>query len=219
MKTLNFAGSALFGLAALTFTGCTSTANNGHAGHTGGPATNAAAIDHSKMDHGSMDHSGMKSSPNAAAADFDLQFIDTMIVHHQAAVDMATMIAGKAERPELKKLGARMAMMQQKEIEEMKAWRDKWFAGAQPAINMEMAGMADSMRDMDMKKLGAATGSEFELEFIKQMVPHHEGAIAMAKEAQQRSKKDEIRTMADAVIREQQAEIDMMRTWKTEWSK
>lgn len=219
MRILNFVGSVVIGLAALTFAGCGSTASNGHAGHSPASNADATAVDHSKMDHGSMDHSTMKSSPNAASADFDLQFIDTMILHHQAAVDMATMIAGKAERPELNKLGAKMAMMQQKEIDEMKAWREKWFAGAQPAINIEMAGMADSMREMDMKKLGSATGREFEFEFIKQMIPHHQGAIAMAKEAQQRSKKDEIKKLADDVIREQQAEIDMMKVWQSEWSK
>ncbi|HKX83547.1 MAG TPA: hypothetical protein VJL58_04940, partial [Pyrinomonadaceae bacterium] len=39
------------------------------------------SVDHSKMDHSKMGHS-MTSSPNAATAPYDLQFIDTMIAHH-----------------------------------------------------------------------------------------------------------------------------------------
>jgi len=36
----------------------------------------------------------MKSSPNAANAPYDLQFLDTMIAHHQGAVDMAKIAKG-----------------------------------------------------------------------------------------------------------------------------
>jgi uncharacterized protein (DUF305 family) len=35
------------------------------------------------------DHAAMVSSPGAAEAPYDLQFIDTMIAHHQGAIDMA----------------------------------------------------------------------------------------------------------------------------------
>ena len=52
-------------------------------------SSNNAVDPHAGMDHSKMDHSAMKSSPDAAKADYDLQFIDTMIVHHQGAVDMA----------------------------------------------------------------------------------------------------------------------------------
>ncbi len=182
-------------------------------------ALSTQPVNNSKMDHGQMDHSTMKSSPNAAAADYDLQFIDTMIAHHQAAVDMAKLIAGKTERPELKKMGAKMTASQQKEIDDMKAWREKWFAGKPAAINMEMAGMASSMSGMDMKKLGGATGNSFDLEFIRQMLPHHEGAVVMAQEALKKSEKDEIKSLANDIIREQNAEIEMMKAWQKEWSK
>jgi len=194
----------------------TKTANNDpHAGMN----HNQPAVDHSKMDHGSMDHSSMKSSANAAAAPYDLQFLDTMIAHHQGAVDMAAPCAAKAQHAEIKTLCANIISSQQKEIAEMRSWRDKWFAGAAPAINMEMAGMQDSMKGMDMKKLGTLSGNEFDLEFIKQMTPHHEGAVIMGKEALQRSTKDEIKTLANAIIKAQEAEIKQMKEWQTAWAK
>ncbi|MEQ1922124.1 MAG: DUF305 domain-containing protein [Pyrinomonadaceae bacterium] len=198
-------------LAIATFAvGCSSkiTSNNSHAG-----------MDHSTMDHGNMDHSAMKSSPNAATAAYDLQFIDTMIAHHQGAVDMARDCGAKAQHAEIKTLCANIISSQQKEIGEMKAWRDKWFAGAAPAMNMEMAGMSDSMKGMDMKKLSALSGNDFDLEFIRQMTPHHEGAVIMAKEALQKSTKDEIKTLASAIITAQDAEIKQMKDWQTTWAK
>ena len=182
-------------------------------------SSNKVVDPHAGMDHSKMDHSAMKNSPDAAAADYDLQFIDTMIVHHQGAIDMAKMLPGKAEHPEIKKLGVVIIAAQEREITEMKAWREKWFAGKPPAINMELAGMNASMAGMDMKKLGLLSGNAFDLEFIKQMMPHHDGAIAMAREALKRSQKDEVKALAKSIINEQQGEIDEMKRWQGEWNK
>ena len=195
---------------AIIAAGCSpkTTNSNSHAG-----------MDHNTMDHGNMDHSAMKSSPNAATAAYDLQFLDTMIAHHQGAVEMAGPCSAKAQHTEVKTLCANIISSQQKEIAEMKAWRDKWFAGVAPAINMEMAGMAGSMKGMDMKKLSTLNGNDFDLEFIRQMTPHHEGAVIMAKEALQKSAKDEIKTLAGAIIKAQEAEIKQMKDWQTAWSK
>ena len=86
-------------------------------------SSNKVVDPHAGMDHSKMDHSAMKSSPDAAAADYDLQFIETMIVHHQGAVDMAKMLPEKAQHPEIKKLGVVIIAEQEREIAEMKAWR------------------------------------------------------------------------------------------------
>ena len=171
------------------------------------------------MNNGNMDHSMMQSSPNAASAPYDLQFLDTMIAHHQDAVDMAGPVTTKARHAEIKTLATNIISSQEKEIAQMKAWRDQWFAGAAPAMNMEMMGMNDSMKGMDMKSLGTLSGNDFDLAFIKQMVPHHEGAVVMAKEALKKTTKPEIKTLANDIIKTQQAEIKQMKEWRTAWSK
>ncbi len=101
----------------------------------------------------------------------------------------------------------------------MKAWREKWFAGQPPAVNMEMSGMHGSMKGMDMKELANLSGREFDLEFIRQMIPHHEGAVAMAREALRKSQKAEIKSAAESVIRSQEAEIKQMKGWQAAWQK
>lgn len=179
---------------------------------------NMNAVEHSKMDHGSMNHSDMKSDANAAAAPYDLQFIDTMIHHHQGAVDMAKMIDGKTQNAELIKFGKQIVADQEKEIAQMKDFREKWFKGAPRAMNMEMPGMADSMK-MDMSKLAAAKDKDFDVQFIELMIPHHDGAVTMSKESLTRSEKPEIKTLANQIIKAQEAEIKMMNEWKAKWSK
>jgi uncharacterized protein (DUF305 family) len=58
----------------------------------------------------------------------------------------------------------------------------------------------------------------FDRAFIDGMVPHHEEAIAMAKEAKTAglSEPDLVR-IADAIIATQQKEIDEMRRWRADW--
>jgi uncharacterized protein (DUF305 family) len=213
--------SAITGAACKTqssVTNSNSIAQTNHNGVNHGEM-NHGNMNHQALNHDAMNHSEMKSSPNAANATYDLQFLDTMIAHHQGAVDMAKMAAAKAEHAELKTLAVNVITSQEKEIGEMKAWREKWFAGASPAMNMEMAGMNDSMKDMDMTKLGSLTGNAFDLEFIEQMIPHHEGAVIMAKEALQKSQRAEIKNMANAIIRDQEAEIKQMKDWQAAWRK
>lgn len=57
----------------------------------------------------------------------------------------------------------------------------------------------------------------FDLRFIDAMIPHHEGAIAMAEQVLERSQRPELRELATAIIAAQQAEIDQMKAWRAEW--
>lgn len=53
--------------------------------------------------------------------------------------------------------------------------------------------------------------------FIEQMIPHHEGAIDMAKLAKERSKLPEILTLSDLIIQSQSNEITQMKAWYKSW--
>ena len=62
---------------------------------------------------------------------------------------------------------------------------------------------------------GAA--APFDQQFIDMMVPHHQGAVEMAKIAQQRAQKPEIKAMAADIITAQDAEITQMKGWRKAW--
>lgn len=61
------------------------------------------------------------------------------------------------------------------------------------------------------------TGGALDALFIDMMVPHHQGAVEMAKIALERGEHPEILAMAEAIIASQQAEIDQMKAWKLAW--
>lgn len=202
---------------------CSTTTETNTNSRTANVNSNATAVTSTPVSTPS--HSGsmpgmshtMSSSPNAASAPYDLQFIDTMTAHHQSAIDMSRPAEGKAQHAELKAFAAKIAADQQKEIAQMKAWRDGWYAGRPEAMNMEMPGMLDSMKGMDMNGLNTASGNEFDLMFLDMMTPHHVGAVAMAKEALTRAEHTEIKTLARQIIAAQEKEIAQMNKWKAAW--
>src|SRR5439155_1143523 len=80
-----------------------------------------------------------------------------------------------------------------------------------PAINMDMPGMREAMEQMDNEKLDPLKENAFDLEFIRQMIPHHGGAVAMAKDLLTHEANAELKTLAENIIRSQQSEIEQMR--------
>lgn len=64
---------------------------------------------------------------------------------------------------------------------------------------------------------GSMMSQGIDQHFITQMVPHHEGAIAMAKVALERSERSEIRSLAGDIIGAQKKEITDMRAWHDSW--
>lgn len=174
--------------------------------------------DKSKTDRSKMGNA-MESSPGAAAAPYELQFIDTMITHHQGAVDMAQLVNTRAQHAELKALARSIITDRQKEIEQMRGWRVKSFGEAASAVNMDLPGMRDAIKEMDLAKLDLLKANEFDKEFIRQMIPHHEGAVAIAKDALSKDTNTEIKTLCETIIKTQTAEIEQMKQWLAEWSK
>jgi uncharacterized protein (DUF305 family) len=57
---------------------------------------------------------------------YDRTFIEHMIDHHQAAIDMAHLSETRAKHQEIKDLSLAIIAAQEKEITDMKAWQKLW---------------------------------------------------------------------------------------------
>ncbi len=226
----------IFGLtiaAALTLfaVGCQQTATNSNIGNSNANVNSGHDMsnmnrmanmdgDMSKMQ--GRDMSNMNSDPGASDQPFDLQYLDSMIHHHNGAIAMAKMVLSKSVRPELRSFAQKVIDDQTKEIAFMRQLRDQWYVGKPSAVNMDMPGMIGGMKMMNgehMNEMDEMKPEHFDGHFLKMMILHHEGALEMSRLAQQKAEHPEIKKLAETIIRAQQPEIEMMKKWQADWSK
>lgn len=73
--------------------------------------------------------------------------------------------------------------------------------------------MDEAMAIMDRDMRAAPMNGDPGHDFVTMMLPHHQGAIDMAKTILLNSKDPELRNLALGIIAEQQNEINVMRAW------
>jgi uncharacterized protein (DUF305 family) len=62
-----------------------------------------------------------------AAEQFDKEFIEQMIPHHEMAIMMASMLLGRTQREEMQNLAQDILRIQTQEIKQMYAWYNDWY--------------------------------------------------------------------------------------------
>lgn len=166
--------------------------------------------------------------------DIGQHFIIMMIPHHQGAVDMAELALTRAQHPEIKQLAEAIIRDQNREIEQMRTWYQAWYGTEVPEMmpmgmmgnasgphgrmgqnsRQGMMGMHTTMMG-DLETLNNA--DDFDQEFIRQMIPHHQMAVMMAQMVLNTANQPEIRELAQTIIETQTNEINQMQQWYQEW--
>src|SRR3989344_3360179 len=154
----------------------------------------------------------------------DRHFIEEMIPHHEGAIEMAKLALLRSKRPEMQTLANGIIEAQEREINNMKGWYEAWFGTAVPAYSSGMmggmghgVGMQMGSMEGDLDALAAASAADFDRVFIRQMIPHHEMAVMMARMLTAGTARDEMKQLAGDIITSQSQEIEMMRGWLLAW--
>lgn len=140
----------------------------------------------------------------------DVLFAQRMIPHHQQAIEMATMAKERSGTTEIRGLAARIIAAQNPEIAALRSWlRRHRYSTVAAGAHAGMPGMATSQQ---LGALRTATGKEFDEQFLRLMIAHHEGALHMAVEELTGGRDPFLVRMARDVHASQSAEIRRMRT-------
>jgi uncharacterized protein (DUF305 family) len=109
----------------------------------------------------------------SSATAADKTFVADMTPHHALGVRMADMALAKADDVRVREFGFTMARYQQAEFNQLSAMATSWKANP--------SGHAHGMlTPADEDALAALNGRAFDKAWLKQMIIHHEGAVAMA---------------------------------------
>jgi uncharacterized protein (DUF305 family) len=76
--------------------------------------------------------------------------------------------------------------------------------------------MGDAMAVMDYGMAHASMNGQQEHDFVTMMIPHHQGAVDMAKALLLTTTDPAMRNMAQEILAEQQIEIQLMQQWLKE---
>jgi uncharacterized protein (DUF305 family) len=144
-------------------------------------------------------------------------FARDMIVHHDQAVAMALSMRDRTANPEIKSLATDIILTQENQMGQMQGWLNVWgLPGTGLAPHMAwmdhptpglMPGMATPE---ELAHLDQLTGTAADDEFLRLMIAHHQGGIAMAEAALERSSNEQVRDLATSIVTSQTSEIKAM---------
>jgi uncharacterized protein (DUF305 family) len=178
-------------------------------------------------------------SPESAVEnriDIDIGYAQSMLVHHQQALIMASLMQGD-QQSAVQGLASRIVREQSMEMESLKGWLAGQRAASLPAsgdlmgwmknnsqlLNVNEAlylercerspfGMAGLVESSSIKKLGdgSMTLKEREASFLKLMIEHHQGAVSMSTLPSRAAGTPFIRNLAQHVLQRQTQELAQM---------
>jgi uncharacterized protein (DUF305 family) len=158
---------------------------------------------------GITDSDRVRAPDGSAYNSIDVAFVQMMIAHHEQALTMAALAAGRAGDPRVAAVAQRIRAAQAPEIARLRAWlRERGLGDTDPRHDhATMPGMQD---DTAMAALEAATGADFDRRFVTMMSAHHRGAVEMAGDVLGGGTDQGVSELANELAVEQGSEIRRM---------
>ncbi len=183
-------------------------------------------------------------APTPGAASVDVGFSQDMTVHHNQAIEMATIALSGASDPLVKNLAYDILTTQQNQAGQMQGWLALWDAAPLPTggymgwmtedgghsmSGSSMSSMSGSgsstgpvqtmpgmASTQDMTALRAATGPALDVLFLQLMLRHHEGGLPMMEYGAVHAETPAVRNLAQTMVNTQTSEAQLMTQMLTE---
>ena len=190
--------------------------------------TTANTVDTTAMANGEgkMDDAAMQNMSNPMMAsmmtsmqkmnavkmngDFDAEYAEMMIPHHQGAIDMANLQLSKGTDVVLKKISRSIIQSQTAEINKFKTFlashKEHKIEGNHPELMEAMSGM-------DAKMNAAPLSGNIDKDFAILMKIHHQGAVEMSQGLLGDGTDANLKKLATSIIADQNKEIAEFSAW------
>ncbi len=163
-----------------------------------------------------MDHSQMPSMQRlqSSGEEFDAIFLAEMIEHHQGALEMSKQYLPEGKRAPLREAAERIIADQRREITQMTAWNTAWTGKApDPELRQLMKADMASMQSAFTRECR----TDCDRAFLIHMKMHHQMAVDMAKLAQERAGRPELKKLATGITASQTEEMEQFEMWLKKW--
>jgi uncharacterized protein (DUF305 family) len=151
-----------------------------------------------------------ESQSQAEGNAMDRAFVAEMVPHHRSAVEMAEMALEQGESAFVRDLARDIVRTQEEEISTMGDIDQRL---AEQGVERGTMDMADHEMGMDMGEDAMAElrdADPFDRAFIDEMVPHHQGAVRMARMQLEMGQNPELQELAQEIVDAQAREIEAM---------
>ena len=176
---------------------------------------------------------GRTEAPTADSV--DAGFARDMSVHHLQGVEMADLALERSTDPAVRGLAFDISSTQSNQAGRMQGWLVLWgvpltggevmawmsndgdaHAGHDMEMDMTGALMPGMATDEELAELGMLTGSDFDVQFLRLMIRHHQGGKGMADDAAEHGDVAAVRSLATSISEAQAVETTVMTTMLTE---
>jgi uncharacterized protein (DUF305 family) len=147
-----------------------------------------------------------------------------MAVHHLQGVEMANVALERSEDPEVRQLAFDISSTQTNQAGRMQGWLSLW--GIPPSGGEPMAWMAGDgghahtttadglmpgmATEAELAELRSLSGSDFDVEFLRLMIRHHQGGLEMAEYTAENAEVPAVARLARTIAETQSAETGTM---------
>lgn len=204
---------------------CSNSTNDKAKSEMDSSMSHMSTNDSKNTDKMQMDNDMMKSMSGTMgkmdnmkmSGDFDLDFANMMVIHHQAAIDMSEVEIGKGKDEQMITMAKNIIAAQKAEIEQMQRFVKNYKMPEKKMENGEMHNeLGTTMKAMMDKMHGMQMTGNTDKDFAMMMIPHHESAVTMAEEEIGHGKQLELKKLAQKIIADQNKEINEFKAWLAE---
>lgn len=142
-----------------------------------------------------------------------INFIKCMVPHHQAAIYMSENLLEYTRYQPLQEIAKNIIRVQTDGIEQMNeiARTTTNLYNQERDVNTYMAKYLEITKNMIERMKNSPRCININLNFVGEMIPHHEGAIAMCENLLQYRIDPRLRNVADAIIKEQSEGVEKLK--------
>lgn len=144
-------------------------------------------------------------------ASTEVRFVREMIQHHTQAVDLSLRVRERSQDRTVRTLALDILLSQQEQIGQMRGWLTLWgrpWGGT--GMSAEHARMMGMATPAQVAALDTLPPLQADRHFLKLMIRHHDGALAMVEPALKAGVRPEVQALARQIQATQAAEIKVM---------